>query len=209
MAERKFGARCPSAIGDFFARLSPPTESRNFRRARTVPSVTMGPVGQKSNPYRDSPRKIHLFETPTGRTVPGILVARMRLWSKSRGENGRPKFPRFRPVWSDQVGFVGRTGTLAGSLADQGRSADRPTTGSTRRMLERHFGARCPNAIRDFFARLGPPTDSRNFWRARTVPVRDHRWSTKRVTSIGTSRGILPSPQRRPGALSPKFWSRG
>jgi hypothetical protein len=124
MAERQFGARCPSAIRDFSPPLGPPTKSRQISRARTTPSGDRGQLAKRVTSIGTSREKNHLFETPTGCTVPEILVARMGRRSESRGQNGRPKFPRFRPILPTRVGFSGWTGTLAGSLADLGRRSD-------------------------------------------------------------------------------------
>jgi hypothetical protein len=148
-------------------------------------------VGQKSNPYRDVPRKIYIFATPTARTVPEILVARMTLLRQPGGGNGGPKFsrlPTLRPLGSDlsvgpelwqevppsAVGFPsGRHFVHSSRSCRSVREfwpevwpADRlggigPTSESAHRLVEENFGARCPVAIRDFFAAPHPIDQNR------------------------------------------------
>jgi hypothetical protein len=147
-------------------------------------------VGRNSDPYRDVPRKIHIFATPTGRTVPEILVARMTLLRqpggrKSAGQKSHAEVPAFL---SDPVELVGRTEISAGSLAGSVGGIGPPVSPRAG-WRKRKFGARYPNAIRDFSSPLGSPAGSRKFRRARTVPARGRHWVAKRVTRIGTFRG--------------------
>ncbi len=173
-------------------------------------------VGQKSNPYRDHPREIYIFETPTARTVPKILVARMTQLRRPGGrKKGGPKKSRgtscrFCPT---RVELVGRTGTLAGSSAVGGRRSAVGLThhwGSADRNAKFPARSHCPgprppmvgqksNPYRTFrgkftFSKRRPRAPSQKFWsrkmpRARTVPSVTGGQSAKRVTSIGRSRG--------------------
>jgi hypothetical protein len=120
MAERHFGARCPNAIRDFFRATGSADRIVKFPARSHRPIGDRRPVGQKSNPYRDIPRKkSHVRNADRahcprnfGRADDPDPPAR---WA----ENGGPKkvTRNFLPFLSDRVGFSGRTGTLAGSSA--------------------------------------------------------------------------------------------
>ncbi len=155
---RKFRCTVPNRDPRLFRAVEPADQiAPIFARSRR-PTSGHRTVGQKSNLYREVPRKIHIFATPTGRTVPKNLVARMTSLRQLLGEKWVDQNVALADISSARVGFVGRRENFGRKFGRRVGRRDRPTTGSARRSVEENFSAPCPIAIRDFSPTRAPPT---------------------------------------------------